>query len=163
MQIAALKGMVAGLSTVVLASVRSAIWPSWLTILVVGLLGLISHGISLVLFVRALRELGASFLLAPFMGALISIPLLGDPATGSMVLAGVLMGAGVGLHVTEHHAHTHQHDEWDHDHQHLHDEHHDHVHDGSIPETEPHAHPHHHDPMLHSHPYFPDLHHRHSH
>ncbi len=69
-------------------------------------LGAIGYGLSLVLYVRALRSLGAArtamlFATAPFAGALIAIPLLGE--TPSLVLgaSGVVMAAGVALLLTD--------------------------------------------------------------
>ena len=71
---------------------------------VVGFLGV---GVSLVLFVLALRHLGAArtgayFSLAPFIGAVISVLLLCDPVTIQLVAAGLLMGFSLWLHLHEH-------------------------------------------------------------
>ena len=131
--------------------------------LVLGFLGV---GVSLVLFVLALRHLGSArtgayFSLAPFIGAAIAVVLLGEPLTVQLVLAGLLMGLGLGLHLTERHEHEHRHDLVEHEHAHTHDAHHRHAHDGPV--TEPHTHWHRHAPMRHEHVHYPDLHHRHDH
>jgi hypothetical protein len=114
----------------------------------------------------ALRDLGtaragAYFSTAPFAGALIAIPLLGETVTVTLVIAGVLMSAGVWLHLTEHHEHRHIHEALEHEHEHVHDEHHQHEH--AEPVAGPHTHPHRHEPLTHSHPHYPDAHHRHDH
>jgi hypothetical protein len=149
-----------------IALVAAAVIPNAALTLSAGLLGFFSYGLSLVLFVVALRYLGtartgAYFSTAPFVGALIAIPLLEESVTVGLVIGGALMAAGVWLHLTERHEHAHTHEAWEHEHEHLHDEHHQHTHDGSM--TEPHTHWHRHEPLTHSHPHYPDAHHRHEH
>ncbi|WP_437607991.1 hypothetical protein WMF20_45120 [Sorangium sp. So ce834] len=108
----------------------------------------------------AARE-AAYFATAPFLGAVLAIPLLGErPGAADLAAAG-LMAAGVALLRSERHAHAHTHAPLEHDHVHTHDEHHRHAHDGAF--DEPHAHPHRHEPLSHDHPHVPDLHHRHEH
>jgi drug/metabolite transporter (DMT)-like permease len=168
LQIASVKGLVAGSINVLLAVVQQAPWPSPAAILGAGLVGLLGYGTSLVMFVLALRLLGAArtaayFSTAPFVGAVAGALALHEPLTWRISLAAVLMGAGVWLHLTERHDHEHQHEAFEHTHAHLHDEHHQHAHAPGIPTGEPHSHPHVHAPLRHSHPHFPDLHHRHHH
>jgi drug/metabolite transporter (DMT)-like permease len=130
------------------------------------LLGSVSYGLSLLLYLRAQRALGAArqaalFAAAPFAGALLSIPLLGD-RPGLLDLAGaVLMGSGVLLLVRARHAHRHTHAVLEHEHLHVHDEHHQHPHEGPV--AEPHAHPHQHEAVTHEHAHVSDAHHRHKH
>ena len=168
LQIAALKGIAAGSINVLLATVQQAPWPPPASILGAGLVGLLGYGTSLVLFVLALRLLGAArtgayFSTAPFVGAIAGALALHEPLTWRISLAAVLMGAGVWLHLTERHDHEHQHEALEHTHAHVHDEHHQHAHAPGTPPGEPHSHPHVHAPLRHSHPHFPDLHHRHHH
>jgi drug/metabolite transporter (DMT)-like permease len=168
LQIAALKGMAAGSINVLLAVVQHAPWPASPAILGAGVVGCLGYGTSLVLFVLALRLLGtartgAYFSTAPFVGALAGALALHEPLTGQTFLAGVLMGAGVWLHLTERHVHEHDHETLEHSHAHVHDEHHRHTHASGTPPGEPHSHPHVHGSLRHSHPHFPDLHHRHPH
>lgn len=168
LQIAALKGIAAGLINVLLAVVQQAPWPSSAAILGAGVVGFLGYGTSLVLFVLALRLLGtartgAYFSTAPFVGALAGALALHEPLTWPTFLAGSLMGAGVWLHLTERHDHGHDHEVFEHSHAHVHDEHHQHAHNSGTPPGEPHSHPHVHGPLRHSHPHFPDLHHRHPH
>jgi drug/metabolite transporter (DMT)-like permease len=131
------------------------------------LLGLLSYGVSLSLFVYALRQLGtartgAYFSAAPFFGAALAVA-LGEPVTVPLLLAGALMAAGVWLHLTERHSHTHNHAVTSHGHPHQHDEHHQHSHDFAWDGREPHSHDHQHAPLQHRHPHYPDAHHRHGH
>src|SRR5262249_41970997 len=128
----------------------------------------LGYGVSLVLFVRALRELGAArtgayFSTAPFLGAGVSVIALGEPVTARLALGGVLMALGVWLHVSERHAHEHAHEPMEHEHLHVHDEHHLHAHEPGAPPGEPHSHRHTHAALHHSHRHYPDLHHRHEH
>jgi drug/metabolite transporter (DMT)-like permease len=168
LQIAALKGIAAGSINVLLAVVQQAPWPPATAILGAGLVGLLGYGTSLVLFVLALRLLGAArtgayFSTAPFVGAIAGAVALHEPLTWRVSLAAALMGAGVWLHLTERHDHEHEHGALEHTHAHVHDEHHQHAHPPGTPPGEPHSHLHVHAPLRHSHPHFPDLHHRHHH
>ena len=163
-----IKGLVAGSVNLVLAFVSGAQPPP---ITVVGLslaLGFAGYGVSLVLFVLALRHLGAArtgayFSAAPFLGAVLGLGLLNEQITWQLSVAGLLMGLGVWLHLTEAHDHEHAHEALDHEHRHVHDAHHQHPHGPADPPGEPHSHWHHHAPMTHKHPHYPDLHHRHGH
>jgi hypothetical protein len=130
-------------------------------------LGFFGYGVSLVLFVRALRLLGAArtsayFSTAPFIGALLAVGLFSEAVTAKLVAAGLLMAAGVYLHLRESHDHGHAHESLEHEHLHVHDAHHHHEH-ASTEDAEPHSHWHRHSPLVHTHPHYPDLHHRHSH
>ncbi len=167
--IASSKGSIAGIVNVSLALALGVALPaagSTLTAMSVGLLG---YGLSLVLFVLALRGLGAArtgayFSTAPFIGAAVSLLLLGESATPLFWGAAALMAAGVWLHLTEHHEHDHTHEAATHAHQHVHDDaHHDHAHDFVWDPHVPHEHLHQHAPVTHKHPHFPDVDHRHSH
>lgn len=167
-QIAAIKGAGAGIVNIGLALALGATLPAWQPMLGAATVGLFGYGISLVMFVLALRHLGtartgAYFSIAPFVGASLSLVLLGESPAPMFWVAAGLMAVGVWLHVSERHAHEHAHDAMDHDHRHRHDEHHQHEHGFEWDGKEPHTHPHHHEAMLHSHPHYPDLHHRHRH
>lgn len=170
MQIAAIKGGVAGAINIGVALVLGHRLPDALHLMSAGAIGLTGYGISLVAFVLALRHLGAArtgayFSTAPFVGATLSLLVLREvPGVGFWV-AGALMALGVWLHVSERHEHMHEHEPLEHEHLHTHDEHHQHAHDFEWDGSEPHAHahPHKHEPMVHSHPHYPDLHHRHWH
>lgn len=165
--IASIKGLVSGLVNVALAFLFGATLPPWVNLGEAMVVGFFSYGVSLALFVVALRFLGtaragAYFATAPFMGALIALA-LGEALTRPLVIAGVLMASGLWLHLTEHHVHEHRHIEIKHEHTHTHDEHHQHMHNVSVTNCEKHNHLHQHNSLTHTHEHFPDAHHQHKH
>lgn len=167
-QITMVKGLVAGATNTGLGLLLGARWPAGAVLLRALLVGFLGYGVSLVLYVRALRELGtartgAYFSLAPFIGAAIALVVWQEPVSTPFVLAATLMGLGLWLHLTERHEHTHSHDPLEHAHPHRHDAHHQHVHGPDDPPGQPHTHPHPHEPLTHDHPHYPDIHHRHEH
>ena len=164
--IAAIKGLVAGTVNIALAFASGANWPPAGYALAGAAVGFFGIGVSLVMFILALRHLGtartgAYYSLAPFIGAILAIAGLGETPTLRLAFAGALMAFGLWLHLSERHDHEHQHEVTEHDHSHLHDEHHDHSHNGEIPGS--HSHWHRHEPLGHKHQHYPDLHHRHGH
>lgn len=168
LQIVQLKGLIAGPFNLLQGLVAGAALPAFGTVAAAGVVGFLGYGVSLALFVVALRHLGAArtgayFSTAPFIGSTVAIALLGESLTLQFALAGVLMGIGVWLHLTENHAHTHDHDAMTHNHPHVHDEHHRHDHGPLDPPGEPHTHAHRHTPMRHRHAHVPDMHHTHRH
>ena len=169
LQITAIKGLAAGVVNTALAFANGAEAPSLALTLGALAVGFVGYGVSLVLFVLALRNLGAArtgayFSTAPFIGAALAILFIGEPLTARLIVAGLLMAVGVYLHLTERHAHRHRHAAMAHEHRHVHDEHHRHAHGPSDPPHEPHSHWHAHDgSLVHEHPHYPDLHHRHGH
>ena len=167
-QIAMLKGLIAGSVNVALAFALVPTRPALGSAAVAGVLGLLSYGVSLTCFVLALRHLGtartgAYFSTAPFAGAALSLLALHESPTLAFWLAGICMGIGVWLHLTEHHEHTHTHEPMEHEHLHVHDEHHQHEHGPDDPPGEPHSHAHRHARLCHAHPHVPDIHHQHRH
>ena len=166
--IAGIKGTVAGVVNTSLALALGATLPSVPVVLAAMTVGLLGYGISLVWFVLALRGLGAArtgayFSTAPFIGAAVSLVVLGESASTPLWLAAGLMGCGVWLHLTERHEHEHHHDAMAHSHRHVHDPHHQHPHEFPWAADRAHSHWHQHPAITHKHPHFPDIHHRHSH
>jgi len=166
--IAGLKGLVAGAVNLGLALLVGQALPPLGVLSLAMTVGFLGYGVSLVLFVLALRHLGtaragAYFSVAPFFGAALAVLLQGDAVTFQLIAAGLLMAAGVWLHLTEHHGHLHAHEQQEHTHAHSHDEHHRHSHDFAWDGREPHTHRHIHVPLVHAHPHYPDVHHRHPH
>ncbi len=166
--VAGSKGLVAGAVNTALAFALGASWPALPLLSSALLIGFLGYGLSLVLFVLALRGLGtartgAYFSTAPFVGAAIAILVFAEPTSTRFWLAAGAMAAGVWLHLTEHHAHAHVHAALLHQHPHRHDEHHQHSHDAAWDGVEPHTHMHQHTPLEHRHAHFPDIHHRHAH
>jgi drug/metabolite transporter (DMT)-like permease len=168
LQIVMLKGLIAGPFNLFLGFLLGAAWPGMSATLLAGVVGFLGYGVSLALFVIALRGLGtartgAYFSTAPFIGSVAAVLALGEPVTLQLVIAGALMALGVWLHLTEHHEHEHVHEAMSHAHPHVHDEHHRHAHGPLDPPGEPHTHAHEHKPMRHAHPHVPDMHHTHRH
>src|SRR5215510_5825458 len=130
-----IKGLVAGTVNVVLALATGQSVPPSGTIAFGLALGAVSYGTSLVLYILAMRELGAAragayFATAPFFGAAGGILLLGESATVGLLAAAALMALAAGLLVYERHGHRHSHPAGSHEHVHVHDEHHQHTHEG---------------------------------
>jgi drug/metabolite transporter (DMT)-like permease len=168
LEIVQLKGLIAGPVNLLLGLWAGGSLPGPFGILLAALVGFICYGLSLALFVVALRHLGtartgAYFSTAPFIGAAIAVIASQQPLSIQLVAAGALMAIGVWLHVTERHAHAHTHTRMVHAHSHRHDEHHRHVHGPQDPPGEPHTHAHEHETLTHSHPHVPDMHHDHRH
>jgi len=166
--LACLKGLVAGGVNLALAIAVGAPLPAAAGWIGAGLLGFLGYGVSLTLFIVALRHLGtartgAYFSVAPFFGVALALALLGERPDSAFWVAAALMALGVWLHLSERHEHTHAHEQMKHAHEHVHDAHHQHAHDFPWDGREPHVHPHRHEPISHSHPHYPDLHHRHTH
>lgn len=168
--IACVKGLSAGVTNLLLAFLLGATLPSAGKISAAMAVGFLAYGVSLALFVVALRQLGASragayFSTAPFVGALLSVVLFADPVSWPLLAAGALMALGIWLHLTEHHAHQHVHLVLEHAHEHIHgpgdDGHHQHEH--TQPFVGQHAHAHRHERLTHDHVHYPDAHHRHEH
>ncbi|MDB5839321.1 MAG: cnrT [Herminiimonas sp.] len=167
-QIAALKGMAAGLVNLAIAWRLDLPFPATSSIIAAGIVGFCGYGLSLVLFVLALRQLGSArtgayFSVAPFAGAALSIMMLDDRPGLLFFVAAMLMCIGIWLHLTERHSHRHRHTPMAHAHTHTHDMHHRHAHGFDWDGKEPHSHPHQHEALEHEHPHFPDIHHRHRH
>jgi drug/metabolite transporter (DMT)-like permease len=168
LQIAQWKGLIAGPANLLLGWWAGGSLPGPLAMLVGGLVGFVCYGVSLALFVVALRHLGtartgAYFATAPFIGAATAVIALQQPLTAQLVAAGMLMAVGVWLHLTERHAHAHTHRRMVHAHAHGHDQHHRHTHGPQDPPGEPHTHAHEHETLTHAHPHVPDMHHDHRH
>ena len=132
------------------------------------LVGAISYGLSIALFIRGLRALGviqtgALFAVAPGFAAILSWLVLREPTQLFALLALTSMTAGALLLATDAHEHAHKHDALEHTHEHEHDEHHQHDHTPEELAQVPHAHWHRHVPLTHAHPHAHDVHHQHSH
>jgi drug/metabolite transporter (DMT)-like permease len=166
--IAAVKGLGAGTTNVGLALALQATLPGPGRLWSVLLLGFLGYGMSLVLFIVALRNLGtartgAYFATAPFLGSAVSILMYGQAIGWPFWIAAFCMAVGVWLHLTEDHEHEHVHEALVHSHPHSHDTHHQHEHAADWDGREPHLHEHRHEPLRHRHPHFPDIHHQHTH
>ena len=166
--IAGTKGLIAGSTNLALALSLGTALPGPSLVAAAMAVGLAGYGVSLVLFVLALRGLGSArtaayFSAAPFIGAAVAIAFFHEPVSGTFYLSAALMAVGVWLHLTEQHEHEHVHEPLAHSHSHRHDAHHQHPHDFPWDGKEPHTHEHHHAAVRHAHAHYPDVHHRHGH
>ncbi len=163
------KGLGAGSFSLILARILGQTLPRPEIILGALVLGSLSYGMSIVLFIHAMRGLGAArtsalFGTAPLVGVVLSLALFREPLTLLFGVGLVLMVAGAALLVREQHQHKHVHEAVTHDHRHRHDDgHHNHDHAGMVSRSLTHSHPHTHERIEHEHPHLPDIHHRHSH
>ncbi|NLB38429.1 MAG: EamA family transporter, partial [Clostridiales bacterium] len=159
------KGLGARVGALVIAVATGAVGGAMLPVALALLLGSVSYGLSILLYIRAQRSLGAArtsayYAVAPFIGMAISFVVFREPPSASFFIALPLMVLGAVLAVTEHHAHRHRHAALTHTHRHSHaDGHHEHAH--AVTPTGEHSHPHAHTPVEHAHPPTPDAHHRH--
>lgn len=168
MFIACLKGLVAGAANLSIALMLGDRLPGVTTMLAAMATGFAGYGVSLVLFVVALRNLGtartgAYFSVAPLLGVALSLSIWPEMPPVLFWVAAALMAFGVWLHIRERHEHAHTHEPFAHAHLHRHDAHHQHAHDFPYGGDAAHTHPHHHAPIAHTHAHFPDIHHRHVH
>lgn len=168
LQIVELKELIAGPVNLAIGLYAGGQLPTISVAAIAGVVGFLGYGVSLTLFVLALRHLGtartgAYFSTAPFLGTLAAVLFLSEPVTIQLVAAGLLMAIGVWLHLTEDHDHEHEHQPIEHSHPHVHDAHHQHTHAPGDPPGEPHTHRHRHEQLRHKHPHVPDMHHVHRH
>jgi drug/metabolite transporter (DMT)-like permease len=159
--IVAWKGLVAGSFSLLLGLSLGQQLPAWITTLGILLLGFISYGFSTMLFIYAMRGLGAArtsalYGTAPLAGVLLSFVIFRDPITLLFIFAAALMAAGALLLANEEHAHFHIHMPVVHEHRHIHDEFHEHD-AAKVTHAHEHLHPH----TEHEHGHMPDIHHRH--
>jgi drug/metabolite transporter (DMT)-like permease len=170
-QVVIVKSALGASASTVLAVLFGEPMPSLNAALALLAVGAIGYGLSLRFYLLAQRAFGAArtgsvFAFAPFIGAMGAFA-FGDRSMGWIMLAaGLLMLAGVALHLIESHGHMHTHEAMEHEHAHSHDPkyadgHHLHTHD--VLPTGPHSHPHKHEPLQHTHPHVPDAHHGHGH
>lgn len=129
--------------------------------------GGLSYGLSLVLYIGSAQQLGAArsqilFASAPFAGCVFAWNFLGEPILANQVIGAIAMAGGLSLMFSRH-EHEHLHDATTHTHRHSHDDaHHAHSH-GNLQVVQSHTHVHVHTRMGHTHRHLPDLHHRHRH
>jgi drug/metabolite transporter (DMT)-like permease len=169
LMIVLVKGLVAGSFSLVLALLLGNPLPSFGIVMGALLLGGLSYGLSIVLFIRAMRGMGAArtsalFGTAPLAGVALSFLIFQDTLTPFFVIALVLMSAAALILLNEQHSHRHSHDPITHEHRHRHDDgHHSHDHPGMTDRSLTHSHVHTHERVEHEHPHLPDIHHRHAH
>ena len=162
------KGLAAGVTNLGLAALLAPRLPGPVELAAALAIGALGYGASIVLYVTAAQEIGATraqtaFATAPFLGALVAFAALGEPLSGGQLGAGLLLATSIALLLASSHVHVHRHEAMDHVHAHRHDDgHHTHAHPGLPPATR-HSHRHRHEALSHEHSHAPDLHHRHPH
>lgn len=160
------KGIFAGSVNALIGLSLSELSPSiWLTTKALTL-GAISYGASIVLYVMAAQQLGATrgqilFSSSPFFGVSLAAFLLGEELRLSHVAAMICLAGAIYYSNRVRHEHTHSHPELTHTHLHSHEDGH-HTHEHASP-AHLHSHSHTHNDTTHSHPHHPDIHHRHEH
>ena len=147
-EIVIIKGCCSGLGSLVIAFVVGERFPAVKWVLCVLLLGFVAYGLSIHFYIMAQKDLGAAktsayYSVAPFLGVLFSMVLLGErpglrfyAATLIMLVATILMVKDtVSLQHTHAHGHTHTHEHAHgdvvHTHEHTHVHSHLHTHTGS--------------------------------
>jgi drug/metabolite transporter (DMT)-like permease len=162
------KGSVAGIVNLAIGAATDEMTGSLLLGATALGVGALSYGASISLYIGSAQQLGATraqavFASAPFVGAVLSFALLGEPLGIRHVIAAPLLALSIVLLFRSEHAHAHVHAPLEHVHSHRHDDrHHLHQHDG-LPASTRHSHRHRHERLEHAHPHWPDLHHRHDH
>ncbi len=162
------KGVVAG---TVNLSIGVSLAPISVDIQILGIalvVGALSYGASIVLYIRSAQIIGATraqvlFSSAPFFGVALSVIFIGESLTIMYAVAIPVFLSGIAFLLMDGHDHEHSHEAITHEHFHRHDDgHHTHMHP-DLPLSEYHTHQHTHEPIHHSHPHWSDIHHRHKH
>jgi drug/metabolite transporter (DMT)-like permease len=133
LSIGVVKGLVAGAFSFILAMLLGASLPSLPLVLGTMLLGSVSYGLSIALFILAMRHIGAARAsawlgTAPFAGVAISFLIFRNIPGINFLVSLPLMALGAILLFGEEHAHTHihVHGTITHEHMHVHDKLHEH-------------------------------------
>ncbi len=166
-RITTIKGLFSGLGSQIVALVWGEGLPALFWIAAILLLGFVAYGLSINFYIQAQKELGAAktsawYSIAPFLGVLFGLVLLGERpdlrfflGLAVMIAATVLMVRDtISLQHTHAHVHTHihehRHGDTCHTHEHTHIHSHTHIHG-----SDESAHDHVHDPLEdHDHSHF---------
>lgn len=155
-QIVTIKGLCCGLGSFVVASVVGETLPSVRYILLAMLLGFVAYGLSIFLYIRAQRDLGAAktsayYAVAPFIGTFLAFVINGEQLSVAYLVGLLFMIIGTFFVVADtlvkNHSHlhthliTHTHDGSTHTHVITHEHNHDHFCSADI-------HKHHHHNLL---------------
>ena len=166
LQVVVIKGFGSGTGALIIALMARETAGSLTYMALALLLGFFAYGLSITLYIRAQRELGAArtsayYAVAPFIGVGLSFLMFREPVGWMFALAFSLMVLGAYFAAVERHSHLHHHEALTHEHRHSHGDGH-HLHSHSEGDVE-HSHVHTHAPHSHKHPHTPDLHHQHRH
>ena len=99
MEIVTIKGFGSGLGALLIAIFVGDQFPLFQHIVIILFLGYVAYGLSIYFYTYAQRTIGAAktstyYALAPFIGALMSILILGEPITMTFIIASVIMAVG---------------------------------------------------------------------
>lgn len=117
-EIVTIKGIFSGLGSLIVGFIIGEKLPSVRFILPAMLLGFVAYGLSIFMYVRAQRTLGAAktsayYAVAPFIGSFLGFVLVGDELSLNYVIAFLVMIAGTVSVVSDtllmHHRHMHTH------------------------------------------------------
>ena len=164
------KGIVAGSVNLIIGCMiagQSMVFGNVVPAIIVGVF---SYGFSIVLYVTAAQNIGATrgqilFSTAPLWGVILSYMIYHGTFQWVHVISIALLALAVIATNFLSHNHLHTHEAMTHIHFHQHnDGHHNHSHEGmEVSGNKWHSHLHTHEAVTHEHPHFPDLHHRHTH
>lgn len=155
-EIVTIKGCFSGLGSLIVALLLGESFPKPELILAAMCLGFVAYGLSINFYILAQKDLGAAktsayYSVAPFIGAALSMVILGERPGLQFYTALILMIVSTVIivkdsialqHTHEHehvHTHEHRHGELVHSHEHIHKHTHIHVHDENG-ETHTHQH-----------------------
>lgn len=117
-EIVVLKGIFSGLGALVIALIKQESMPGIRYIGAALILGFVAYGLSIFLYIRAQKTLGAAktsayYAVAPFVGAFLSFALLREQLSWMYFIALIIMLGGSALVVADtlirHHVHEHRH------------------------------------------------------
>ena len=163
------KGLVAGSVNLTIGLItRDFSGTAATTVAAIGV-GMICYGASIVLYITAAQNIGATrgqmfFAASPFFGVVLSVAFLSEAITIIQLAASAILAGSLFLVFRDKHEHEHTHEDQEQEHEHVHrhdDGHHGHEHLEAV--SGRHTHKHSHKQMTHRHPHWPDLHHRHGH
>lgn len=161
-----IKGLSAGIVNTAAGYYFSGSTPGTELIIYAVILGSVSYGLSIVLYIISAQKLGAIrsqiiFSSAPFFGVFFSMIFLSESISSLQIISFALFTVSIIFFMFEKHEHHHHHHETEHIHFHRHDDlHHNHPHEEKVSY---HEHIHIHEEDEHAHPHWPDMHHRHKH
>ena len=102
MEIVTVKGFGSGLGALCIALSLGETFPMWRHLVILLLLGFVAYGLSIFFYTLAQRGIGAAktstyYALAPFLGAFLSVVVLGEPIGWVFIVATLVMATGCWL------------------------------------------------------------------
>lgn len=155
-EIVAIKGCFSGLGSLIIALAIGESFPDLITVAEILILGFVSYGLSINFYIMAQKDLGAAktsayYSIVPFLGALLSLIIVGERPAPQFYAALFIMVIGTVFMVkdtielqhthmhTHVHCHEHRHGDIVHTHPHSHTHSHTHTH-GADHENHEHSH-----------------------